>query len=91
MSVFGFFFGEMTVKGEARDGARLLNLCMALDISYRRIKSDKDGMFLAFSLRDGDTFLQASQRAVLPKDRRSVGQRTLQTVMSLHKRAVAKL
>lgn len=65
MSIFGFLFGEMTVKGEARDGARLLNLCMALDIPYRRIQSDKDCFFLAFSLRDGELFLKASQRSGL--------------------------
>lgn len=60
MSIFGFFFGEITVRGDARDAAHILNLCMELDIPFRKSKQAGDGFYLTFSPIDGETFLRVS-------------------------------
>lgn len=60
MSIFGFFFGEITVKGEPRDAARILNLCMELDIPFRKSRRAEDGFFLTLSPIDGERLLHAS-------------------------------
>lgn len=60
MSIFGFFFGEVTVKGEARDAARILNLCMELDVPFRKNWRAEGSFFLALSLADREKLLRAS-------------------------------
>ena len=57
MSVFGFFFGEMTVRSDASFAASVLNLCMELDIPYRKTRLTEKAFFLTLSLRDGEKLL----------------------------------
>ncbi len=73
MSLFGFFFGEVTLWGEEGDIGRVLNLCMAHSLPYSELKRKETGFSIRLLSRDAKALLRcaAAERVVLKESEKS--------------------
>ncbi len=60
MSVFGFFCGEVTLAGEEKDAARILNLCMAHALPYTKTWREETGFFISLLSHDAKVLLHCA-------------------------------